>query len=187
MIPLEEAIEKRDAALALEILQTDPAQANAPTRLGVPMLMLALYYELPQVAAAIRTHRDTISFFEAASMGELDAVASTIQADPQLVNAYAPDGFTVLGLAIFFRQPAIARLLIEAGADVNLPANNARKVAPIHAACARQDLVTLRLLLERGADPDARQEGGSSPLSEAIRAGNAELEALLRSAGARSG
>jgi ankyrin repeat protein len=186
MISLEEAIEKRDVALAMELLRGDSTQASAPTRLGVTMLMLALYYELPEVAAAIRTHRDTISFFEAASMGELDTVADTIETDLQMVNAYAPDGFTVLGLAIFFRQPAVARLLIDAGADVSLPANNARKVAPIHAACARQDLDTLRLLLERGANPDARQEGGASPLSEAIRAGNSELEALLRSAGARS-
>ncbi len=155
--------------------------------MGVSMLMLALYYELPEVAMAIRAQLPKLTFFEAAAIGDAGTVQAHIRETPDDVNAFSPDGFTVLGLAVFFRQPAIARFLIAAGADVNLPANNARKVAPIHAACARQDYETLALLLEHGANPDAAQEGGSTPLKEAVHRGDQRLEAMLRGAGAVEG
>ena len=184
MISLEEAIEKRDVAQSLETLKDDPQQVKAPTKLGVSMLMLALYFELPEVAKAIRAHMPTLTFFEAAAMGELDAVKKSVEADAKMVDAFAPDGFTVLGLTIFFRQPEVATYLMDAGADVNLAAANARKVAPVHAACARQDLSMLKRLLDKGADPDAAQEGGFTALRAAIQTGNVEMEALLRSAGA---
>jgi len=117
-------------------------------------------------------------------MGDFSAVQQAVDADPNQRNAFSPDGFTVLGLAIFFRQSQVAQWLIEAGADVNLPAANARKVAPIHAACARNDLYTLRLLIAAGANPDLAQEGGFTPLRQAIATNNQEMETMLRAAGA---
>lgn len=138
----------RDVETALKLIEAGASELAAPTRIGLSTLMLALYYEL---AVAIRRLLPDISFFEAAAMGELDAVKAVIDRASGMVNAFAPDGFTFLRLAIFFRQPAVAMYLIHAGADVNLPATNARKVAPIHAVCARQDLETLQLLLAGGA------------------------------------
>ena len=55
------------------------------------------------------------------------------------VDLRSPDGFTPLGLSVFFRQPDVARLLVEAGADVDAKASNTLQVAPIHAAVARSD------------------------------------------------
>lgn len=187
MISLEEAIERRNPEAALAALEANPALAESPTRMGVSMLMLALYYEVPEVAAAIRARLSELSYFEAAAMGELNQVRTAVEAAPSMVNAFAPDGFTVLGLAIFFRQPALARYLILNGADVNLPAANARKVAPIHAACARQDLDTLKLLLDHSANPDLEQEGGFTALKAARQIGNKSMEKLLLNAGAIQG
>ena len=187
MISLEEAIKQRNTSAALAALEADPSQAECPTQQGVSMLMLALYYEVPEIAAAIRTRLSQLSFFEAAAMGEVDQVRAAVEADPVMVNAFAPDGFTVLGLAIFFRQPVLARYLILNGADVNLPAANARKVAPIHAACARQDLDTLKLLLDHSANPDLGQEGGITALKAARQSCNKEMEELLLKAGAIQG
>lgn len=184
MTVLEAAIEKRDPAAALAALEADPSQAEAPTKMGVSMLMLALYYEVPGIALAIRSKLSKIDFFEAAAMGERAQISEALEGDPRLVDALAPDGFTVLGLAIFFRQPALAHYLILNGADVNLPAANARKVAPIHAACARQDLDTLRLLLNHSANPNLEQQGGMTPLMAARQSGNREMEELLLQAGA---
>lgn len=184
MISLEAAIQKRDITEALHILEHDPAQAQANTKLGVSILMLALYYEVSELVVPIRSRLDSITFFEAAATGEIEAVKTALQADPTLCNAYAPDGFTVLGLAIFFRQPAIVDLLLAHGADVNLAARNARQVAPIHAACARQDLESLAKLLALGADSNAAQESGVRPLQQARASGNTEMERMLREAGA---
>lgn len=69
-------------------------------------------------------------------MPKTDAVRVELERDPSHGNAFAPDRFPVLGLAIFFRQPAVARYLTEQVADVKLRAANAARVAPIHAAYA---------------------------------------------------
>ncbi len=87
-------------------------------------------------------------------------------------------------LALYYEQPEVARSLIDAGADVNLRAANAAGVAPIHAACARQNLAMLRMLLEHGADPELAQEGGFTPMDVARQSGNLVMEKLLLASGA---
>ncbi|MBM3761720.1 MAG: ankyrin repeat domain-containing protein [Acidobacteria bacterium] len=183
MVALEEAIKARDLQQALNLVASDPSLCSNQTSMGVSVLMMALYFELPQLARAIQANLTHLTFFESAAMGDLSAVQQAVAADLNQRNAFSPDGFTVLGLAIFFRQPQVAQWLIEAGADVNLPAANARKVAPIPAACARNDLDTLRLLIAAGANPDLAQEGGFT-VRQAIATNNQKMEAMLRAAGA---
>lgn len=184
MVALTEAIKARDLLQALNLVASDPSLCSNQTSMGVSVLMMALYFELPELARAIQANLTHLTFFESAAMGDLSAVQQAVDADPNQRNAFSPDGFTVLGLAIFFRQSQVAQWLIEAGADVNLPAANARKVAPIHAACARNDLYTLRLLIAAGANPVLAQEGGFTLLRQAIATNNQEMETMLRAAGA---
>ena len=82
MISLEEAIERRNPEAALAALEANPALAESPTRMGVSMLMLALYYEVPEVAAAIRARLSELSYFEAAAMGELNQVRTQSRLPP---------------------------------------------------------------------------------------------------------
>ena len=137
MNSLESAITQRDKESAIAALDQDPSQADTQSAMGISMLMLSLYYEQVDVAHAIRRWLPEISFFEAASLGEIETVRAEVERDPTRVNALAPDGFPVLGLAIFFRQPELAQYLIEHGADVNIRSANAARLAPVHAACAR--------------------------------------------------
>ena len=51
---------------------------------------------------------------------------------------------------------AVVRSLLQQGADVNAAAENPQRVTPAHAAAAMCDRETMRMLLERGADPNAR-------------------------------
>ena len=55
---------------------------------------------------------------------------------------------------------------------------------PLHSAAAGGHTAVARLLLEHGADPNARQEGGFVPLHAAAQAGNDELYGLLVASGA---
>ncbi len=108
MNSLERAITQRDKESAIAALDQDPSQARTQgvgtsAGTGISMLMLALYYEQVDVAHAIRKCLPEISFFEAASLGEVETVLAEVKRDPARVNALAPDGFPVLGLAIFFR------------------------------------------------------------------------------------
>ena len=184
MNSLETAITQRNKESAIAAVDQDPSKAGSESAMGISMLMLALYYEQVEVAREIRKHLPQISFFEAASLGEIETVRDEVERDPARVNALAPDGFPVLGLAIFFRQPELAKYLIEQGADVDIRSANAARLAPIHAACARQDLASLRLLLRHGADPRTAQEGGFTPLDSAKAAGNSEMQQVLLDAGA---
>jgi ankyrin repeat protein len=145
--------------------------------------MWAVYNGKSDIARLLAS-RTPVTFHEACALGDIDRVRTMLDADPSLLNAHAPDGFPPVGLAIFFRQPAVARMLIERGADVAAPADNPMRVAPVHAAAAACDRDTMRLLLERGADPNAKQQMDYTPLHGAASRGDVEMAKMLIARGA---
>jgi ankyrin repeat protein len=58
------------------------------------------------------------------------------------------------------------------------------KVAPIHAAVSNGDLEIVRMILERGADVNARQQNDYTALHGAAGAGRMDLVELLLAHGA---
>ena len=126
----------------------------------------------------------SLTIAEASALGDLERVQSLLTEDPSLRDARSDDGFPALGLAIFFRQPHVARFLIEQGADVNAAAENAQRVAPLHAAAAVRDRETTELLLAHGADPNAKQQLDYTPLHGAASRGDMELAKVLLAHGA---
>jgi uncharacterized protein len=80
-----------------------------------------------------------------------------------------------------------AQLLVDHRADLEAPARNeqfAPHAHPLHSAAAAQQLELVALLLDAGADPNAHQHGGYTPLLEAAQRGDAKLAKLLLDAGA---
>ena len=73
--------------------------------------------------------------------------------------------------------------LIEAGADVNRPVG-AAGYTPLMLAVARQSKVAAQVVLKRGADVNAHNQGGVTALMIAAAADQPELVALLVQAGA---
>lgn len=94
-----EAIKQGDQTLAAAFLERDPGLAHAHTEQGWSLLLLAVYYQEPQIAALIAAHRDDLDIFEASAFGDLERVRSLAEGDLSLVNAFAADGFMPLGLA----------------------------------------------------------------------------------------
>jgi ankyrin repeat protein len=172
------AIRADDAAALTALLDADPGLAGARDANGLSALSLSAYMGRDALVDLVRARRGTPDFFEAVILGDAEAVRDALVAG-QDVDAFAPDGFTALGLAAFFRHPGIAAALIEAGADVNLQARNAQGVGAIHAATARADVATLELLLAKGADPNAPQQQGVTPLHGAASVGSAAAAGLL--------
>jgi ankyrin repeat protein len=152
---------------------------------NVTPILMALYQGKPDEARLLAESAPRLSFGEAAALGDLERVRSLLVEDPSLLDSRTADGFPALGLAIFFRQPQVARFLIEQGADVNAAADNAQHVAPLHAAAAVQDRATMELLLARGADPNARQQLDYTPLHGAAARGDIEMAKLLLAHGAQ--
>jgi uncharacterized protein len=64
-------------------------------------------------------------------------------------------------------------------------ARNDMQVQPLHRGAALGDVEACRLLLDAGADPNAAQHGGWTPLDEALITKNEPLAALLRARGGR--
>jgi ankyrin repeat protein len=129
-----------------------------------------------------------LDVFEAAAVGRADRLRELLDEDPALANAWAEDGFQPLGLASFFGHVDAARLLVERGAEVNSASRNDFKVMPLHSAAATGDpevrYALAKVLLEHGADPDARQQDDFTALMAADQHGDERLRSLLVERGA---
>ena len=77
----------------------------------------------------------------------------------------------------------IALLLITAGADIEAEIIQERR-APIHNAAQQNKVDKLRLLLDQGVYPDARDEVGNTPLIYAATGGSTNTAKLLLQKGA---
>lgn len=173
-----DAIRANDLAALRAIVEADRDALSRRSPQGVTPLLYAAYSERPALVAYLRDEAPALDFFEACVVGDVAGVKRFLARGTD-VDLRSPDGFTPLGLSVFFRQPDVARLLVEAGADVDAKANNSLQVAPIHAAVARSDLATLQLLLEAGANPDLTQQRLMRPIHEASAAGNLPVVAML--------
>src|SRR5262245_45449913 len=129
-----------------------------------------------------------LDVFEAAAVGRTDRLRELLDEDASLANARADDGFQPLGLASFFGHVEAARLLVERGSEINSASRNDMKVMPLHSAAATGDPAVryelAKLLLDNGADPNARQQDDFTPLMAAEHHGDERLRDLLASHGA---
>jgi uncharacterized protein len=166
------------------IASANPESVAARNADGVSAVLWARYHNRPEVVAAVLAADPPLDVFDAAALGRLDRLAEIVEADPEQANAWSSDGFTPVGLAAFFGQPEAVRYLVEHGADVHAVARNPMRVQPLHAATAARNVEAVRLLLEAGADPDAEQQEGWTPLMAARRHGDDEIVALLLAHGA---
>lgn len=151
------------------------------------MILAAMYQNKRDDAQRLAADAAVLTVWEAAALGADDRLAALLDGDGSLANAFAPDGHTPAGLAAFFAPPATTKLLLERGASVTTPASNAMKVQPLHAAVAARNAGAVSLLLERGADPNARQQVGYTPLMGAAAAGRDDIADLLLQKGADPG
>lgn len=178
------AIEAGNGPEIRAILAADPTLAGSRHPSGVSAVLWARYRGRGEVLDAILAAEPSLDVFDAAALGRLDRLAELVAADPAAANAWSADGFTPLGLAAFFGHPPAVRLLLDYGADVHAVARNAMRVQPIHAATAAHDAESVRLLLEAGADPNAEQQEGWTPLMAARHNGDLDLVELLVAYGA---
>jgi len=148
-------------------------------------LLLALYEGRTDDAERLRAESGELDLLEASAFGDTHRLRELLDggADP---NEFAPDGFTPLTLAAFFKHPEAVQVLLDRGADVHQRARNEHlKVLPIHSAAANGGSVEIvRALLDAGADVNARQPGGFRAIDAARQEGHEELERLLLDRGA---
>jgi ankyrin repeat protein len=168
----------------LNKLKQDPLLANSKTEQGISLLQFAAYCRNPQAVQILREHKPRLNIHEAATLGETEKVKQLLSEKPELLNSPSADGFTLLGLATFFGHLDIVQELLKKDADPNLPSNNQFKVTPLHPACATSNLEIAILLIQNGADVNAKQMQHVTPLHSAAQKGQPNLISLLVDNGA---
>jgi ankyrin repeat protein len=182
-----DAVKKGDRAAVDRMLDADPSLASAKDESGTSALLLAHYYGKADVAAALLSRAPTLDVFEAATAGDASRVAALVDADRSQANAVARDGYSPLGLASFFKRRDVVKVLLERGAKPSLPSRD-QGFTPLHSAVATDageaTVEIVRLLLETGADPNAKSHEGGTPLHSAAFTGDLEIAELLLAYGA---
>ena len=199
-----EAVKQGSLDKIQAMLEEQPDLVNAKDAKGISATLWASYRGHKEIAAFLVSKGANLNIFEAATVGSADQVQQYLKKDPSLALAFAPDGFTALGLASFFGNADVVRLLIKAGADVN--ASDANGTTPMHVLAAGvppnlppppksvsgiglQDihLQTARLLLSRGANLQARIAWGWTPVETAEKSDTTYMANLLREHEAKGG
>lgn len=148
---------------------------------GVSPLMQALYHRAEKVAAWLRDQAIEFSIHEAAALGDTEALARIVGAEPGTVSAEAADGFTPLHLAAFFGHPKAITLLVATGADPDAVAGNPTRVRPLHSAVASRNAAAVHAVLEGQPDVNAQQAGGFTALhAAALHGDEAMVDMLLK-------
>jgi uncharacterized protein len=178
------AVQGGDASRLAELVGADPALGAAEDADGMTPVRHALYTNQRAALDALLAVDPPLGVLDLAATGQADALRACLKTEPGRANERARDGFTALHLACFFGGAAAVKVLLDAGADPNPPADNPMRVAPLHSAAAARDREAVRLLLAAGADPNARQQGGYTALHAAAQHGDDEMSQDLLDAGA---
>jgi ankyrin repeat protein len=179
-----ELIEAGDVVGIRELLAEDASLAASRRADGTSAILWARYqFELDAVEALLAAG-PPLDAFEAAAIGRTAELHEALARDPELATAFAPDGFTALGLASFFGHVEAVEILLAAGARVNDASRNEMRVAPLHSALAGGHAEIVERLLAAGADVNAVQADGYTPLHEAAQNGDQALAERLVAAGA---
>lgn len=178
-------IQQGATAEIASMLEANPVLAEWRDAQGVSALLWSVYLNQTIVRDYLLSLLSDIDIFEAAAVGDTARVKGHLLSDPTSVNALSPDGWSPLHLAAAFANPDTVRALIERGADVNQRSKSPQRNMPLHACLAlSKNAEIAELLLGQGADPDAKETGGFTPLIQAAVAGRRDLVDLLLSYGA---
>jgi ankyrin repeat protein len=183
------AVKRNDRAAVERLADADPSLLDERED-GVTPLLVAYYHGKSEIAELLRRRRPPRDIFEAATAGDLRRVRELVERDRSLSNEVSPDGYSPLGLAAFFKRRVVVAYLLERSADPKA-ASRDQGFTPLHSAVASDagasDAEIVRMLLEAGADPNARSRQGTTPVHTAAFTGDRAVLDLLLAHGADTG
>jgi ankyrin repeat protein len=145
----------------------------------------------PRVAALLLEHGAARTVRGAVALGDLPRIRQFITAEPGLLRQVTVSG-GLLTIAVNHRQLGSAELLLDLGADVDervlleeLEDQTQSWGLPLWYAALAGDLTMTKLLLDRGADPNANVYASGWPLRNAWGHADDQVKKLLLERGAR--
>jgi uncharacterized protein len=182
-------IQSGNTAEVASAIEEDPSLAVWRDTQDVSSLMWSVYSGQLLVrdflVAKLTAWNVPLDVFEAAATGNEQRLQAILGESPQAALTYSGDGWTALHLAAAFGTPLSVAALIFRGAAVDAVSKNAQKNQPLHAAVAvGKNTSTIELLIAHGADVNAVQPGGFTPIFSAATANRQDLAELLLNHGA---
>jgi uncharacterized protein len=182
-------IQRGATAEIADAVANDPALLSWRDAQGVSALLWSIYIGQPLVRDYLLAEKSRIGqlldIFEASAVGDALTLRQILNETPQAAHDFSGDGWAALHLAAAFGTPEAVRLLLENGAQVDVVSKNPQTNQPLHAALALgRNQETMELLLAAGADPNARQTGGFTPIFSAAAANRRDLAKILIAHGA---
>ena len=168
-----------------------PALARYRDPQGVSALMWSIYYGQTMIRdyllAQLAAQGAELDVFEAAAVGDTNRLEEFSQLDAEALQSFSSDGWTPLHLASAFAPATAVALLLDHGARADAVSKNPQRNQPLHAAVALgPDMEKVRLLLAHGANVNAVQAGGFTPLFSVAAANRRDLTELLLAHGANA-
>src|SRR5262245_38172160 len=184
---LFQAIRAGDLAGVTTLLDRDPALIWARAAGGETPALVACYQRRPAVLGVQRARGAMLDVFEAAAAGDVTRLAALLAEAPTLVGAHAGDGWTPLHLVAHFGETPAVALLLGLGANPRARSRNQMRNTPLHAGLAgTAGLELVELLLSAGAEVNAPEGGGYTPLHLAANRGDLPLVTRLLLRGAQA-
>ena len=120
----------------------------------------------------------------ASQMGRTEIVRLFLNYDVN-INAVNNNGVNALLGAMLGGRTDIACMLADRGADPNCR-ENGRQRTSLHLAAIKGDIMAAKTLMEHGAEVDAVDMNGKTPLYYAARHGHRDVADLLKTGGAKT-
>jgi uncharacterized protein len=164
-------------AVVQELLEREPRLLNAKwERFDENALEASGHMGRADIATYLLDTGAPLTIFAAAMLGNTEDVASFLRENPELATANGVHGISLLYHAALSGKVDLAEMLVEHGGGTN-------PSSAIHAAVGHGHPDMTDWLLAHGADPNAPDYEGKTPLDRALERGHDRIAEALRTQG----